>query len=167
MAADRPPGSVTTRPRGAATTGIGDLPYRDVDLALDRIFATHPEIPYWPRLPKRDRREGMIGQFLGRFPYLQLRRPTPTLSVEGDSPELIQAIETIKLILEIGETLTGRLLIFDALAMEFRELKLRRDTECPVCGEAPTITELIDYEEFCGFAGGDGNPLHVEVGASV
>lgn len=96
MAADRPPGSVTTRPRGAATTGIGDLPYRDVDLALDRIFATHPEIPYWPRLPKRDRREGMIGQFLGRFPYLQLRRPTPTLSVEGDSPELIQAIETIR-----------------------------------------------------------------------
>ena len=63
---------------------------------------------------------------------------------------LIQATETIKLILGKGETLVGRLMIFDALGMKFRELKLRKDKDCPICGEAPTITELIDYEEFCG-----------------
>ena len=63
---------------------------------------------------------------------------------------LIQATETIKLILGKGETLVGRLMIFDALGMKFRELKLRKDKDCPICGETPTITELIDYEEFCG-----------------
>ena len=63
---------------------------------------------------------------------------------------LIQATETIKLILGKGETLVGHLMIFDALGMKFRELKLRKDKDCPICGEAPTITELIDYEEFCG-----------------
>ncbi len=63
---------------------------------------------------------------------------------------LIQATETIKLILGKGETLVGRLMIFDALGMKFRELKLRKDKNCPICGETPTITELIDYEEFCG-----------------
>ncbi len=62
----------------------------------------------------------------------------------------IQAIETIKLIVGIGESLAGRLLIFDSLAMEFREVKVRRDPNCPVCGDNPTVTELIDYEEFCG-----------------
>ena len=78
---------------------------------------------------------------------------------------LIQATETTKLILGIGETLTGRLLLVDALAMEFRELKLRRDSECPLCGDHPTVTELIDYEEFCGFAGGDhaSEPAAAEV----
>lgn len=62
----------------------------------------------------------------------------------------IQAVETIKLILDEGEPLIGRLLIFDALAMEFSEVKIRRDPNCPVCGDNPTIKELIDYEEFCG-----------------
>ena len=62
---------------------------------------------------------------------------------------VIQAIETIKLILEAGDPLIGRLLTFDALRMEFRELKIRANEECPVCGQVPTITELIDYEEFC------------------
>ncbi len=62
----------------------------------------------------------------------------------------VQAIETIKLILGIGETLAGRLLLFDALSMDFRVMRLRKDPNCPVCGENPTITELIDYEEFCG-----------------
>lgn len=62
----------------------------------------------------------------------------------------IQANETIKLILGKGETLAGRLLLFDALKMKFRELKLRRDPDCPVCGEHPTIHQLIDYEQFCG-----------------
>ena len=63
---------------------------------------------------------------------------------------LIQATETVKLILGIGEPLVGRLLLYDALAMRFRELKLRRNPECPVCGDHPTITKLIDYHQFCG-----------------
>jgi sulfur-carrier protein adenylyltransferase/sulfurtransferase len=62
----------------------------------------------------------------------------------------IQANEAIKLILGAGEPLIGRLLYFDALKMKFREFNLRRDPECPVCGDSPTITEPIDYEQFCG-----------------
>ena len=62
----------------------------------------------------------------------------------------IQAIETIKQILGIGESLVSRLLIVDALGMEFRVVKLRRDPQCPLCGDNPTVTELIDYEGFCG-----------------
>ena len=64
----------------------------------------------------------------------------------------IQATETIKLILGKGEPLIGRFLIYDALRMRFRELKLRKDPDCPVCGTHPTVTELIDYEQFCGVA---------------
>jgi sulfur-carrier protein adenylyltransferase/sulfurtransferase len=64
----------------------------------------------------------------------------------------IQAAETLKWILEAGESLAGRLLILDALAMKFREVRLRRDPECPVCGERPTIRTLQDYEQFCGTA---------------
>jgi sulfur-carrier protein adenylyltransferase/sulfurtransferase len=63
---------------------------------------------------------------------------------------MFQAIETIKLIVGIGEPLIGRLLHFDALKVKFRELNLRRDPECPVCGENPTIFSPIDYEQFCG-----------------
>jgi molybdopterin/thiamine biosynthesis adenylyltransferase/rhodanese-related sulfurtransferase len=62
----------------------------------------------------------------------------------------IQANEAIKLILGAGESLVGRLLYFDALKMKFREFRLRRDPQCPVCGESPTIREPIDYEQFCG-----------------
>ena len=65
----------------------------------------------------------------------------------------IQATEAIKLLLGRGDTLIGRLLVFDALRMKFRELKLRKNPECPICGSNPTITELIDYEEFCGLRG--------------
>jgi len=65
----------------------------------------------------------------------------------------IQAAETLKLIIGKGEPLVGRLLLFDALAMKFRELKLRKNPECPVCGEHPTVTKLIDYAEFCGIRG--------------
>jgi adenylyltransferase/sulfurtransferase len=65
----------------------------------------------------------------------------------------IQAMETIKLILGTGEPLVGRLLLFDALAMRFRELKLRKNPDCPMCGNHRTITKLIDYEEFCGIRG--------------
>ena len=63
---------------------------------------------------------------------------------------ILQAIETLKLILGIGEVLVGRLLHFDALKVKFRELNLRRDPQCPVCGENPTIFAPIDYEQFCG-----------------
>jgi sulfur-carrier protein adenylyltransferase/sulfurtransferase len=66
---------------------------------------------------------------------------------------LIQATETIKLILGTGEPLIGRLLLVDALSMRFRELKLRKNPECVVCGNHPTVTKLIDYEEFCGLRG--------------
>jgi adenylyltransferase/sulfurtransferase len=65
---------------------------------------------------------------------------------------VIQATETIKLILGKGEPLIGRLLLVDALNMRFRELKLRKNPECPVCGANPTVTKLIDYEQFCGIA---------------
>jgi adenylyltransferase/sulfurtransferase len=62
----------------------------------------------------------------------------------------LQALETLKLILDTGDAMIGRLLLFDALTMKFRELKLRKDPNCPVCGPNPTVTHLIDYEEFCG-----------------
>ena len=65
---------------------------------------------------------------------------------------MLQATEAIKLILGVGESLVGRFLLFDALKMRFRELKVRKDPDCPVCGEHPTVTQLIDYEQFCGIA---------------
>ena len=64
----------------------------------------------------------------------------------------LQASETLKLALGIGEPLVGRLLLFDALAAEFNEVSIRRDPECPVCGESPTITDYVDYVEFCAGA---------------
>ncbi|MDX1934831.1 MAG: molybdopterin-synthase adenylyltransferase MoeB [Capsulimonadales bacterium] len=70
----------------------------------------------------------------------------------------IQANEAIKLILGVGEPLIGRLLLFDALGMRFRELKLRKDPACPICGSNPTVTALIDYEEFCGVGRGSEAP---------
>lgn len=63
---------------------------------------------------------------------------------------LVQATEVVKLILGIGETLKGRLMLYDALNMRFRELKLRKNPECPVCGPNPSVTKLIDYHQFCG-----------------
>src|SRR5213594_472441 len=63
---------------------------------------------------------------------------------------MLQANEAIKLILGVGEPLVGRLLYFDALKMKFREFNLRRDPQCPVCGDSPSITKPIDYEQFCG-----------------
>jgi sulfur-carrier protein adenylyltransferase/sulfurtransferase len=62
----------------------------------------------------------------------------------------IQTTEAIKLLTGIGEPLVGRLMVYDALEMSFRSIKVRKDPECPLCGKNPTITELIDYEEFCG-----------------
>ncbi len=66
----------------------------------------------------------------------------------------LQALEALKLVLGVGESLVGRLVLFDALALSFRELRLRKDPDCPVCGERPTITEPIDYHAFCGVNGG-------------
>ncbi len=65
----------------------------------------------------------------------------------------IQATEAVKIIIGVGEPLINRFMIYDALRMKFRELKLRKDPECPVCGDTPTVTELIDYEQFCGITG--------------
>jgi adenylyltransferase/sulfurtransferase len=84
---------------------------------------------------------------------------------------LIQATEVVKLILGQGEPLKGRLLLYDALAMRFRELKLRKNPDCPVCGTHPTVTKLIDYHQFCGVpkqtevsqvASGDIDPAEVK-----
>ena len=72
---------------------------------------------------------------------------------------LIQATEAVKLILGIGEPLVGRLMLYDALAMRFRELKLRRNPECPACGDHPTITKLIDYQQFCGVTKQEEKPV--------
>jgi len=69
---------------------------------------------------------------------------------------MIQATETLKILTGIGEPLYGRLLQYDALHMEFREFRVRKDPECPVCGEAPSVTELIDYEGFCGVPAVEG-----------
>jgi adenylyltransferase/sulfurtransferase len=83
----------------------------------------------------------------------------------------IQATEAIKLILGVGETLVGRLLLFDALQMRFRTLKLQRDLSCPVCGDSPTVRQLIDYEQFCGITpavkAADAGRLPVELEITV
>ncbi len=75
----------------------------------------------------------------------------------------IQAMETIKLILGRGENLIGRLLLFDALAMKFREMKLRKNANCPMCGQHRTITKLIDYYEFCGIRGEEAPAPNLQV----
>ncbi len=72
---------------------------------------------------------------------------------------VVQATETVKIVLGKGETLKNRLLLYDALNMRFRELKLRRDRDCPVCGDHPTITKLIDYQEFCGLKQPSPTPM--------
>jgi sulfur-carrier protein adenylyltransferase/sulfurtransferase len=74
---------------------------------------------------------------------------------------IVQATETVKLIMGIGEPLIGRFLIYDALRMRFRELKLRKDPDCPVCGTHPTVTKLIDYEQFCGITPAAQEPAKV------
>ena len=70
----------------------------------------------------------------------------------------IQAVEAIKLLLGVGESLAGKLLLYDAMSNEFTTVKLRWDPDCPVCGKHPTVTELIDYEAFCGLSPGQAPP---------
>jgi molybdopterin/thiamine biosynthesis adenylyltransferase/rhodanese-related sulfurtransferase len=79
----------------------------------------------------------------------------------------LQAMETIKLLLGTGDSLAGRLLLFDALALKFRELKLRKNPDCPVCGANPTVTKLIDYFEFCGVRGEEAPDVDLHVPEST
>jgi adenylyltransferase/sulfurtransferase len=78
----------------------------------------------------------------------------------------IQATEGIKLLLGSGSTLIGRLLLYDALRMSFQEFKVRRNPKCPMCGDRPTITQLIDYEQFCGVRGQEAPAQAMQGGAS-
>jgi adenylyltransferase/sulfurtransferase len=71
----------------------------------------------------------------------------------------LQAAEAVKLILGIGEPLVGQLVLFDALDARFRQVKVHKDRDCPVCGENPTVTELIDYEQFCGIPHSDNGVM--------
>jgi molybdopterin/thiamine biosynthesis adenylyltransferase/rhodanese-related sulfurtransferase/molybdopterin converting factor small subunit len=80
---------------------------------------------------------------------------------------IIQATETVKLIMGIGEPLIGRFLIYDALRMKVRELKLRKDPDCPVCGTHPTVTKLIDYEQFCGITPAAPEPIKVNTATEL
>jgi sulfur-carrier protein adenylyltransferase/sulfurtransferase len=75
----------------------------------------------------------------------------------------IQALETIKLIIGSGDSLVGRLVLFDALRMKFRELKLRKNPDCVICGPNPTVTQLIDYEQFCGIRGEEQATAEVKI----
>jgi len=79
----------------------------------------------------------------------------------------LQAVEAIKLILGAGKPMIGRLLLFNAMALSFKELKLRKNPECPICGEHPTITELIDYNEFCGVGRGNEEVDQLEAGEEI
>ena len=85
----------------------------------------------------------------------QGRSISAAFAFTGNVHGCIQATEAIKLIAGIGEPLIGKLLIFDALAMEFTTVKVRWDADCPVCGKEPTVTELIDYDQFCGIPSRD------------
>ena len=76
----------------------------------------------------------------------------------------MMAFETIKFILGIGESLVGRLLVFEGMDMSFRTLRLRRNPECPLCGDHPTVTELIDYETFCGVPAAEPSQVPASVG---
>jgi len=75
---------------------------------------------------------------------------------------VIQATETVKLILGTGRPLIGRLMLYDALDMTFREMKIRKNPNCPICGPNPTITHLIDYQEFCGVRGEESTPTEAD-----
>jgi molybdopterin/thiamine biosynthesis adenylyltransferase len=77
----------------------------------------------------------------------------------------MMAFETIKFVLGIGEPLVGRLLVFEGMDMSFRTLRLRRNPDCPLCGDHPTVTELIDYETFCGMPASEPSQVPASVGA--
>ena len=100
----------------------------------------------------------VTGVFSQTRPTLETVPSCAEGGVLGVLPGIIgtmQALEAIKLILGKGESLLGRLVHFDALNFKFREVRLRKDPQCPVCGDQPSITELIDYDQFCGTEGED------------
>jgi len=111
---DRAPNPIHRDPRreipdfSCATTGIGSVPHTDPEEAVRDVLARHPELPYWPQMPKRSPREGMIGQFLARFPFLQFRTPSPRLSEAGESATLRDALASVS-----DEIRTGRLCPLD------------------------------------------------------
>ncbi len=125
--------------------------------------------------------EGQASVFYGKegpcYRCLYAEPPPPGLvpscaegGVLGVLPGIVgtmQATEVIKLILGIGDPLIGRLLLIDALDMKFRELKLRKDPNCPICGKYPSITELIDYYEFCGLGTSDEKDLIYQTEDSI
>lgn len=117
--------------------------------------------------------EGQVSVFATRdgpcYRCLYARPPPPGLvpncaegGVLGVLPGIVgavQATETLKILLDVGDTLAGRLLLVDALSMEFTTLGLRKDPACPVCGPSPSITELQDYDDFCGVAAADATDV--------
>ncbi len=121
--------------------------------------------------------EGQVSIFWGQkgpcYRCLFAEPPPPGLvpscaegGVLGVLPGIVgalQANEVIKLILGVGDPMIGRLLLFDALGMKFRELKLRKNPECPVCSENPTQTELIDYQQFCGIGVEEAHPEGLDI----
>ncbi|MGD2217785.1 MAG: molybdopterin-synthase adenylyltransferase MoeB [Gemmatimonadales bacterium] len=125
--------------------------------------------------------EGQVSVFYGKqgpcYRCLYAEPPPPGLvpscaegGVLGVLPGIIgalQANEAIKLILGAGDPLIGRLLLFDALRVRFHELRLRKDPECPICGENPTVTELIDYEVFCGIREAEAEERRVAASVPV
>ena len=116
-----------------------------------------------------DRVAASLLELVGNTPLIELPRLSPKPEVrlyaklEGQNPTgsikdrvalaMVEAAEALKLALGIGDPLVGRLLLYDALSGEFQEMKLRRDPACPVCGKEPTITEYVDYVEFCAGVG--------------
>src|SRR5215212_4210900 len=150
--------------------GTSDLGRPKMESARDRINDINPNVrveAYEEALSSENALEifrdyDVIVDGTDNFPtrYLYPEPPPPglvpscaeggVLGILSVAIGTIQATETVKLILGIGEPLIGRLLLYDALGMSFREMKLRKNPNCPVCGKNPTVTELIDYQEFCG-----------------
>ena len=126
-----------------------------------------------------NRFEGQVTVFYSkRGPCYRCLFPTPPdpkhvqscaeAGVLGILPGLVgvlQATEVIKILLGIGEALVGRLIMYDALAMTFREIEIQKDANCPICGQNPSIKKLIDYDEFCGVAHKEENQFHLAVEA--
>src|SRR5205823_5720260 len=121
--------------------GTPDVGRPKLASAKDKLHALYPEPPP-PGLVPSCAEGGVLGVLPGLI-------------------GVIQATETVKLIMGIGEPLIGRFLIYDALRMRFRELKLRKDPDCPVCGTHPTVKALIDYEQFCGIRPAAPEPVVV------